>query len=274
MSYLIYRAKSKTSGGVYIGMTSRLFRIRQREHRYSVTSSKKLTCKAFVAALRKYGYDDFVWEVLFEGLSSEEADQIERFLIDMHRPRYNITAGGGGTTGVQARPVICIITGKRYVTGIAAARDVGVDTNRIVQLCAKGGSTKSGLRFRYEDADEVTPVARSEADIEAGRRSRIEKLKARRHSPETIERMKVAAKLRGVSAKTREIGDAMKRKALVCNETGTVFRDARDAAMAHGLKRARIYDLIFNGKVSQTAFVSFRHALPHEATMMNAREAV
>lgn len=94
-----------------------------------------------------------------------------------------------------------------------------------------------------------------------------------RRSPETIERMRAAARLRGVPASTRAILRERQRKHLVCNETGTIFRDAAEAAMAHGLKRSHVYDLLFKGRVSRTAFVSFRHALPHEIGKANAREA-
>lgn len=109
--------------------------------------------------------------------------------------------------------------------------------------------------------------------LEAARLSRIAKLKARRHPPETIIKMKAAAKKRGVSAAARLARLEKQRKYLVCIETDTVFRDAAEAAMAHGLKRSHVYDVLFKGRVSRTALVSFRHALPHEIGKANAREA-
>lgn len=275
MTYLIYRATSRTSGGSYIGLTSRLLIFRQREHWAAVKTGRN-ACPAFTAAMRKHGVEDFEWEILIDGLEGDEASHLEAFLISAYRPRYN--AAPGGSTGDRlgpsavARAVICINTGIAYESGTAAAKAHSVSQMTVSIICNRGGQTKKGWRFRFADSEEVVRVPRTQEQIEAGRKSRVEKLKARRHSPETIERMKVAAKKRGVSRRTREIGDAKKRKPIVCVETGTVFRDANEAAMAHGVKRSHIYDRIFKERPSGIAMVSFRHALPHEVGMMNVRE--
>jgi hypothetical protein len=119
----------------------------------------------------------------------------------------------------------------------------------------------------------VAPPPRSAEEIDAGRRSRVEKLKARRHPPETIDRMKLAAKKRGVAQIAREARISGQRKHIVCIETGTVFRDAGEAAIAHGVKRSHVYDRLHWERPSRLAGVTFRHALPHERSMMNVREA-
>lgn len=258
MTYLVYMAVSP-SGGAYIGITSRSLEKRQTEHRLSVKRPNGSCCKAFGNAINRYGFEGFEWSVLAEGLSAPEADHLERFLIDIYRPRYNIEAGGFllGKIGTRGRPVICVNTGRSYSSGKTAARELGLSQMTVSGLCRKGGQTRGGLRFRFADAEEVVRKPRPPEDVAAGRASRIAKLKARRHPLEAIERMKAAAKKRGVSLKTREIGDAKKRKPIRCIQTGTILPDAYHAALAHGLARQSVYALVYSGGISAMAGVSF-----------------
>lgn len=273
MAYTVYIAERDSGAGAYIGLTSRLLSARRREHEGDARNGKKNGCRAFAAALVKYGADAFAWNVLADGLTESEARLIERFAIDFYRPRYNIAPGGSvGNGETKKRPVICVTTGKLYHSVNDAAAAIGVTQGAIVHACAKGSvCTSEKLSFRYEDAPQVVRV-RTPEQIEAGRLSRIEKLKARRHPPETIERMKGAAKKRGVARSTREAQRSANQKPVVCVETGTVFRDGTAAGLAHGIDRNRVYECIYHRRVNRAAGVSFRRALQHEVGMMNVRE--
>ena len=60
----------------------------------------------FYNAIKKYGWDSFDHEVLYSGLTKEEANKIEKELIlkyDTRNPEkgYNITAGGDGAEGAK-----------------------------------------------------------------------------------------------------------------------------------------------------------------------------
>jgi group I intron endonuclease len=92
-------------------------------------------------------------------------------------------------------------------------------------------------------------------------------------SPETIARMQEAAKKRGIHPDTHAARIEKQRKRVVCVETGTVFRDAAEAALAHGVKRSHVYDRLFKKRPSGIAMVTFRHALPQEIGMDNVRES-
>lgn len=179
MSYLVYCATSRTSGGQYIGITSRGLAER-RKHHLSMAPTKRI-CPAFHAAIVKYGRDDFEWETMIDGLEQDEAVHLERFLISTMAPRYNVASGG-----------------------------------------------LSGAGF----AGYIRP-------------------------PETIKRMRAAAKKRGISNATRTAAKAAQVKPIRCVETGTVFPDAHEAALAHGLARNSVYSLIYKGGKSKLAGVSF-----------------
>jgi hypothetical protein len=240
---LIYKATNTVNGNFYIGITARQLDKRIKEHESD--SKRRSSCPAFHAAIRKYGESSFFWEIIAENLTLGEAEAEEIRLIATLRPSYNIAAGGNiGTSGPRSRSVICVNDGRKFKSGIDAAKVFGLSQMTVSNLCRNGGKTRSGLRFRFADSEEVIPRAQDPEVIEAGRRSRVEKLKARRHPPEVIERMKVAAKLRGISRATREAADKAKLNIIRCVETGEVFPHAAAVAEAFGLKRSSIYALL------------------------------
>ena len=89
-NYLIYKHTSP-SGKAYIGQTNDYQR-RCRGHKYTGA------CRAFSNAIKKYGWSEFKNEILVEGLSKEEANRMEKVLINEHktyRPYgYNLMSGG------------------------------------------------------------------------------------------------------------------------------------------------------------------------------------
>lgn len=200
----------------------------------------------------------------------------------------------------KTKPVICIEDRQAFPSIKAAAAHYGVNAHKVTAAVHRhsGAVTAAGRHFALGDhvpseeecarliasmhpprkprAKKPAPpkTVRTAEQIESTRLSRVAKLKARRHPPETIDRMRAAAKIRGVARPTREARIERQRKHVVCVETGTVFRDAGEAAIAHGVKRSHVYDRLYYGRPSPQAGVLFRHAMPHEVGMMNVREAV
>lgn len=80
------------SGKSYIGQTC------NPEKRQRVHKSGRSGCKAFTSAILKYGWDNFVYEVIEADLSLENANILEEFYIDkfntLHPNGYNLTFGG------------------------------------------------------------------------------------------------------------------------------------------------------------------------------------
>ena len=98
--YCVYRHTSP-NGKVYIGVTSLAPERRwERGHGYRYNAH-------FWNAIVKYGWDNFLHEIVCDGLTREQAYSLEKELISIQRsndPRrgYNITDGGcGGLRGVQ-----------------------------------------------------------------------------------------------------------------------------------------------------------------------------
>ncbi len=88
---VIYKYTSP-SGKSYIGQTKDL---NNRKKAHTSIYSK---CNAFSNAVQKYGIENFLFEVLAENLTAEEADIIEKHYIDKYNTfapnGYNLTSGG------------------------------------------------------------------------------------------------------------------------------------------------------------------------------------
>lgn len=89
-NYIIY-IHTSPSGRSYIGQTNNL---RRRNTCHRNTDG----CSAFHRAILKYGWDNFTHGILAEGLSREEANELEPFFIANHGTLspggYNLCTGG------------------------------------------------------------------------------------------------------------------------------------------------------------------------------------
>ena len=88
--YVIYKHTSP-SGKSYIGQTKH-YETRMIQHQ------RRTGCRAFHAAITKYGWDNFVHEIICEGLTIDEANECEELMISEHTTLspngYNLHSGG------------------------------------------------------------------------------------------------------------------------------------------------------------------------------------
>lgn len=94
--YCVYK-HTCPNGKVYIGITSRNPKIR-----WGCGSNYKT--QTFGRAIKKYGWDNIKHEILYEGLSEQEASEIEKALIkeyDATNPECGYNVNAGGTYGNQ-----------------------------------------------------------------------------------------------------------------------------------------------------------------------------
>ena len=97
----VYVATNKINGKRYVGRTVSTMRRRRYEHERAASQGHPYP---LYAAIRKYGEDAFEWRVYSRGDELAELNEVEAFLIKKYgtqRPScgYNITDGGGGTSG-------------------------------------------------------------------------------------------------------------------------------------------------------------------------------
>lgn len=92
---IVYCVTNKLSGKKYVGITKQTLSNRKKGHRHV---AKKMKKHPFYDAWRSYGEENFVWEVLEECTSIEEAARLEvKFIQEMNTisPHgYNLLLGG------------------------------------------------------------------------------------------------------------------------------------------------------------------------------------
>jgi hypothetical protein len=91
----VYLATNRVNGKKYVGQSRSCLHDRIRHHRHSAKYGSLL---AFHCALRKYGFDGFIWEVLFESDRRELLDFVEISQIQelgtLSPAGYNLRPGG------------------------------------------------------------------------------------------------------------------------------------------------------------------------------------
>jgi len=99
---IIYRATGPT-GKVYIGKTIQNFDVRKRMHKNASNNKNSINYDChFYRALRKYGIDVFVWDILYDNIPIQYLNHMEQWMISMHNSfkcGYNSTLGGEGALG-------------------------------------------------------------------------------------------------------------------------------------------------------------------------------
>jgi len=98
--FAVYQVTNGLNGDSYVGFTSLSpYIYRWTQHK---NLSKLGSTTHFHKALRKYGVENFKWEVLEEGLDPEIGKNIrEPYWISVLKPEYNETKGGDGILGYK-----------------------------------------------------------------------------------------------------------------------------------------------------------------------------
>ena len=101
--YTIYKSTCKITGKSYVGFDSNWPK-RQKVHK---SASKKQDYK-FYRAIRKYGWDNFEWSILYQSTDKQHTlNEMENHFIceyDSFTNGYNSTLGGDGCFGLILSP--------------------------------------------------------------------------------------------------------------------------------------------------------------------------
>lgn len=166
--FIIYKYTSP-SGGVYIGQTC----ASKLSYRHRVDGSGYLQVDkttgeylqpAIARAIIKYGFDNFKKEILFEGLSSEEADEKEIELIAYYRKNgecYNVTSGGKGVPDVNYTKIKQYTLSGEFVRGWDSIEEAALSLgnkqygSNISSCCAGKKHRAYGYIWRYADDNSI-----------------------------------------------------------------------------------------------------------------------
>lgn len=97
----IYKYTNKINGKSYIGQSIKLEKRKEEHERHYLNSNHSCYNTKFYCALRKYGLNNFSYEILEHGVySSQELNELEIYYInyyDSYKNGYNSTLGGDMT---------------------------------------------------------------------------------------------------------------------------------------------------------------------------------
>ena len=91
---IIYKVTNLVNGKVYIGQTKHSLDVRKQRH---LQQARKGTNTHFYQAIRKYGEDMFIWEIICSAKDKQTLNELETFFInkfDSIKHGYNMVDGG------------------------------------------------------------------------------------------------------------------------------------------------------------------------------------
>lgn len=96
--YKVYKIVNRLNNKYYIGMTKQSLEKRFSQHKQNAKNDKNTY---LYNAIRKYGSNEFIIELITECISKEECCQLEIKLISENKSGYNLAKGGEGGFVVQ-----------------------------------------------------------------------------------------------------------------------------------------------------------------------------
>ena len=99
---IVYLCTNLINSKKYVGITSGTLNLRKSRHKCDAFTRNQQT--KFCRALRKYGWENFSWEILTQKENFEELLNIEKEYISLfnsNKHGYNMTEGGEGVRGYK-----------------------------------------------------------------------------------------------------------------------------------------------------------------------------
>lgn len=230
--YKVYCHTNKINGKKYFGITS-MEPNRRFSSGYGYSSSRH-----FNFAIKYYGWDAFDHDILYDGLTKEQACAFEKMLIKKYnttdaRFGYNMSTGGeSGAAGVKQTNET-----KQKRNESLNGRTVSQETRRKMSESAKGRTFSCETRKKMSDA-----------------------AKGRIMSAETRRKIGDASKGRIMSEETKQkISKSHQKKKVYCEETNVVYNSIAEASKMLGLERTNIC-AVCRGKHLHTKGYHFKYA--------------
>ena len=220
--YCVYRHINKINGKQYIGITKQI-----PTYRWGYNGANYKSSPHFYSAICKYGWDNFLHEILYENISKEDACDIEKRLIKEYKTQdkmygYNIMEGG-------ECPVMPLEMRKHLSEALKG------NTNGAGKICSeekkrKISESQKGRKFTEEHKQKIS-----------------EAKKGKTHKPLTEESRK-------------KIADKHKKTKVICIETNTVYESIQECARQLNLVATNLCKCC-KGKIKSTGGLHFKYYL-------------
>lgn len=228
--HIVYKYTSKSTGKIYIGQTCNSLE-KRANHGEGYRNSPH-----FYSAICLYGWDDFIPEILKDGLTAEEANYWEKYYISLYSSNnpsigYNIKAGGSDTSVHQkTRETISQKAKERY-------KD---PTKNPMYGRHHSEETKQKLREMYSGEKGYWYGKHLPDDVKIKISKSLSDGRSRRKSPWTEEERQAASKRSAERAKKWS-------KRVRCIEDDLYFNSIKEAAAHYGVNRSTLSECLSQG---------------------------
>lgn len=181
---IIYKITNNKNDRVYIGQSINSLQERIWNYKKEYKHSKHR--RPILDAMRKYGFENFSFEIIAETNSQEKLDELEKYYIKEYHSLcsengYNIELGGNGfgkhseetkrkisvsqlgvknhmygkigKDNVTSKPVIELTTDSIYESASIAGRELNLSFSHICSCCRGTRGSVGGYVFRYLNED-------------------------------------------------------------------------------------------------------------------------
>jgi group I intron endonuclease len=245
-----------------VGYTSQSFLQRKYYHIYAAKAEKP---KMVIArAIKKYGADNFRFDVVNDNLSIDEAWQLEERLIAELLPEYNVSSGGKAPgqgvrwTEERRRHYSAVRTGKKYSAEIRArmkaaqnARDHSAYCKRVI--CLDDGvvylsTRKAAEAYGLRNKSRVINVCRGWQYSDKGKHF------AYYHdSFSEADRIKLLAEAVHKRLHKYDVGVEVRRRPVICLNDGRQYSSVTVAAEAYGISNQTVSNVCKTGKSTRSS---------------------
>jgi group I intron endonuclease len=214
-TYCVYKHTNKINGKVYIGITRK-----KPLARWEYGNGYRHNAH-FSSAIEKYGWDAFSHEILYSGLTEDEALDIERNLISKYNSAnrefgYNIELGGRKRGATSEETLEKLRQRMLGANNHNYGKHLSEETRRKLSECNTGEKhPKWGTHHSEETRKKIGETNRGEKHYLYGKHH-----------------------LEGTKKKMRE--SSPKNRTVLCVETGVVYPSAREASRQTGVNIAGI----------------------------------
>jgi group I intron endonuclease len=167
---IIYKVTNKINNNVYIGKTIKSLSNRKWKHIYRSTKENYPDIY-FHNALRKYGSENFEWDIIHRTNNEDHLNELEKFYIKFYRAKgkiYNMTDGGEGG---GSNPCNII---REKISKIHRGKHYSLEFRKKMSEVRKGKTTWMKGKHHSEESNQKNRIAHIGKKLSA---ERIEKLK-------------------------------------------------------------------------------------------------
>ena len=154
----IYKYTNNINGNVYIGQSQDIT-ARKNSHKNDALYGGKDENSPFHRAIRKYGIENFSFEIL-EECDKKDLNEREKYWINFYNSYhkgYNATSGGDHCEKEEGRPVLLYDLNGNFIKEIhniaATARELNVSYNTVYNVLKEERKSTKGYQIRYKEND-------------------------------------------------------------------------------------------------------------------------